>query len=111
MTETEAKWSERVKEWKASGKTLEEFAEGRGFKGSTLRFWACILRRGAPSERRSSSVPASSSRKISIARVVTTSVAEVSTMEIAVGPARVLVRAGFDHTLLRQVVEALGGRS
>ncbi|MGA2447999.1 MAG: hypothetical protein ABTD50_04905 [Polyangiaceae bacterium] len=91
--------------------TLEQFAEGREFKGSTLRYWACILRRGAPSERRSCSVSASSSRKISIAKVVTTSAAQVSTIEIAVGPARVVVRAGFDRTLLRQVIEALGGRS
>ena len=45
MTETEAKWSERVREWRAGGKSAEEFAEGRGFKGSTLRYWASSLRK------------------------------------------------------------------
>ncbi len=111
MTETETKWTERVKEWKASGKTVAQFAEGREFQGSTLRYWACILRRGAPSERRSASVSAASLSKIQMAKVVTSSTGKTSTIEVAVGAARVQVRAGFDGTLLRQVVEALGGRS
>jgi hypothetical protein len=37
MTETEAKWTERLPERKASGKSFEEFAKGREFKASTLR--------------------------------------------------------------------------
>jgi hypothetical protein len=44
MTETEAKWSERVKEWKASGQTAKGFAQGRDFKPATLTYWACRLR-------------------------------------------------------------------
>ena len=39
MTETASKWSERVREWKSSGKTAKEFAVGREFKASTLVYW------------------------------------------------------------------------
>jgi hypothetical protein len=46
MNETETKWSERVREWKASGKTAKDFVEGRDFKASTLVHWASCLRRG-----------------------------------------------------------------
>jgi hypothetical protein len=45
MTETETKWSERVREWKASGQTAKAFALGREFKPSTLTYWAFRLRR------------------------------------------------------------------
>jgi hypothetical protein len=34
-----------------------------------------------------------------------------TTIEVAVGAARVVVRAGFDHALLRQVIAALGNAS
>jgi hypothetical protein len=108
MTETEAKWTERVREWKASGKSYNEFAEGQEFKGSTVRYWACVLRRGAPGERHLASARARP--RIQLARVVTSSTMQSATIEIAVGAARVLVRAGFDRTLLRQVVDALGAR-
>jgi hypothetical protein len=45
MNETEAKWAERVLEWRESGQAAEEFAEGRGFEASTLRFWASRLKK------------------------------------------------------------------
>jgi len=103
MTETETKWAERVREWRAGGKSAEEFAEGQGFKASTLRFWASQLRRKTPDKERPLPAPA-----LRLARVVVRPPADQS-MEIAVGPARVVVRAGFDAVLLRQVVDALGG--
>jgi transposase len=103
MTETEAKWSERVGEWRASGKTAEEFAEGRGFKGSTLRYWASTLGRmeTGPGDVRK--------RRVRMVRVVTRPAAGGASLEVAVGAARVTVRPGFDAGLLRQLVEALGG--
>jgi len=103
MTETEAKWAERVRDWRAGGKSAEEFADGQGFKASTLRFWASQLRHKTPDKERPLPSPA-----VRIARVVVRRPADPS-MEIAVGPARVMVRSGFDAELLRQVVEALGG--
>jgi hypothetical protein len=103
MTETEAKWSERVREWRASSKSAEEFAEGRGFKGSTLRFWASSLRKledGPRGERHAG---------VRLLRVVRKASPSDSSIEVAVGAARVVVRPGFDAVLLRQLVEALGG--
>ena len=47
MTSTEAKWAERVREWRASGKTAEEFAAGFEYEVSTLRYWASRLKTGA----------------------------------------------------------------
>jgi|GEM_PF-7072479 len=31
MTTTDAKWAERIRQWKESGKTAEEFATGQPF--------------------------------------------------------------------------------
>jgi hypothetical protein len=104
MTDTESKWSERVRDWKASGRTAREFAEGREFKASTLVYWASCLRRGrvgavAPKKRRA---------RVRMARVVRSPARVDDSIVVAVGAARVAVRAGFDEALLRQVVRALG---
>jgi len=45
MTATDAKWTERIRQWKESGKTAEEFAVGQPFKPSTLKWRASELRR------------------------------------------------------------------
>ena len=45
MTATERKWAERVQEWKASGATAEEYARGRDFTVSTLRWWSSQIGR------------------------------------------------------------------
>src|SRR6516164_9074650 len=98
MTETETKWSERVREWKASDKTAKQFVEGRDFKASTLVYWASCLRRGsgasAGRQRRKT--------RVRMARVVAVASRVDDAIVIAVGAARVAVRAGFDRALLRQ---------
>src|SRR5690606_37621559 len=45
MTDKERIWAERVGEWEASGKTLQEFAKDQPYKGLTLRWWGSELRR------------------------------------------------------------------
>jgi hypothetical protein len=107
MTETETKWSERVREWRASGKRAEEFAEGRGFKASTLRFWASNLRRVTAGEK----ALASSKPQVQMVRVLTRPSRSDATIEVTVGAARVVIRSGFDRALLREVLGALGGES
>jgi hypothetical protein len=102
MTETEMKWSERVRDWKASGRTAKQFVEGRDFKASTLVYWASCLRRGGVG-----ATPRDEPR-VRMARVVRTSARPDDSIVVAVGAARVAVRAGFDEALLRQVVRALG---
>jgi hypothetical protein len=104
MTETETKWSERVREWKASGQTAKVFADGRGFKPSTLVYWASCLRRGRV-ETADAQKP---QRRVRMARVVRAASPRDDSIVVAVGGARVAVRAGFDEALLRQVVRALG---
>src|SRR5882672_5652405 len=104
MTETEAKWSERVRERKTSGRTAKEYADGREFKASTLVCWASCLRTGiggAPRAKKRES-------RVRIVRVVPSAVRVDDTIAVAIGVARVAVRAGFDPVLPRQVVRALG---
>ena len=104
MTGTEAKWSERVREWKSSGRTAKEFAEGREFKASTLVYWASCLRTGVAARRRDEK----REPRVRMVRVVRSAVRAEDAIVVAVGGARVAVRAGFDAALLRQVVKALG---
>lgn len=105
MTETESKWSERVQEWKSSGKTAKEFAAGREFKASTLVYWASCLR-GRSTVPRPTALPP----RMRMARVITPMRPGADdAIVVTVGAARVVVRAGFDGALLRRVVDALGG--
>ena len=104
--DTEAKWRTRVAEWRASGMTAEAFASGRGFEGSTLRFWASRLRHVV--DAGSSAPPAA----VAMARVVRTAAPRPDAgVAVVVGHARVLLSAGFDAEVLREVVAALGGGS
>jgi len=125
MTQTEAKWAERVHDWRASGRTAAEYAEGRVFKASTLRFWASRLRTKSQAEatrpmpqgeaaavrlvrvrRRSERAPSPSE---GVARATARGSTSDARMVIALGAARIEVRSGFDRALLRDVLEALGG--
>jgi hypothetical protein len=104
MTATESKWAERVRAWKASGRTAKQFAEGRDFKASTLVYWASCLRRG----RVGAALPRKVRPQVRMARVVRSPARSDDSIVVAVGVARVAVRAGFDEALLRRVVKALG---
>lgn len=89
-------WARRVAEWRASGKTAEAFASGRGFAGNTLRWWASRLGRRAPA----------------IVQVVRAAPPpRDAALELAVGDVRVLVRAGFDRALLAEVLGVLRERA
>jgi hypothetical protein len=103
MTPTAAKWDERVRDWRASGKTAEEFAVGQNFEASTLRYWASRLKTEGPSKS-----------AMAMARVVRRESRTVrkdavgGEVEVIVGEARIVVRRGFDAELLRDVTAALG---
>jgi len=99
---TAAKWSERIREWRGSGLTAAQFAEGKGFEASTLRFWAYRLKEPvAAAPRVVELVPKS--------RSSASCVSGSPEILIEVGAARVRVCRGFDRELLAQVVDALGG--
>jgi hypothetical protein len=107
MTETEAKWAGRVAEWRQSGEGAEEFAEGRGFEGSTLRFWSSRL-------KTKSGEATKAKPSVRLARVVrrvspATPGRDDAGIVVEVGLARITVRRGFDPAVLRDVVASLQG--
>ena len=92
-----ATWIERIRSWKLSGKSADEFAAGQPYKPKTLTWWAHQL-------KHEMSIP-----RIEMARVEVRP-ALPRTIAIEVGGARVVVEHGFDETLLRAVVHAFEGR-
>ena len=93
-TATAIIWQERVAEWRASGETAEEFARGRGYAATTLRWWSSRLGREASAA--------------GFVRLVPRAVAPAEgAIVIEVGAARVRVTHGFDAVLLARVVAAL----
>lgn len=102
---TEGEWAERVRAWRASGVTSEAFASAGGYRSQALVWWAGELRR-----RAQPSVAATS--KVALARVAVTRGGQGEprdeALTVLVGSARIVVRRGFDASVLRDVVEALG---
>jgi len=94
---TSAEWAERVRAWHESGEEAAAFAEGKGYPAKLLRWWGTELARR---ERRKPGVK--------LARLVRVAPPSPS-LTVAVGAARIEVRAGFDRGLLRDVLDALGG--
>lgn len=95
---TEAKWAERVRAWRASGETAQEFAQRQGYAASTLHVWSSRLTR-AEAPRFLRLVP----------KAKATPVTSAAELVVEVGSARVRVAAGFDSALLADVVRVLGG--
>ena len=89
-------WAKRVEAWRASGETADVFAQGKGYEGSTLRWWSSRLGR-AEQPRFLRLVPKGGGVQVDAAVVV------------EVGHARIRVKEGFDTKLLAEVVAALGG--
>jgi len=110
MTATDAKWTERIRQWKESGKTAEEFAVGQPFKPSTLKWRASELRRNADGAARQPKARAAT-ETIRMARVVSrgrTVEHPSAGVVVEVAGARIAVSRGFDAELLADVVRALG---
>jgi hypothetical protein len=101
MTRTESKWAERVAQWRASGQTVTEYARGREYQASTLRWWSSRVGRGV--------VERSSGASVRMVRVVAAAKPSESALSVRVGGVLVEIRPGFDVALLREVVHALGG--
>jgi hypothetical protein len=93
-------WARRVRRWRASGLTATEFASREGYRPATLRWWSWRLGRD---EHRPTFVDAT-------AMLVPTTPA-TNALEIVIRESvRIRVSAGFDATLLRDVVAALEQR-
>lgn len=57
MGSRRAEWAERVRRWRRSGQTAQEFAESIGVKPGTLTHWAWQLGRERRKRRRSGPQP------------------------------------------------------
>lgn len=91
---TEKSWAARVEAWRASGQTAREFALGKGFAPSTLRYWSSRLTRHGKVE------PA-----IVFARVERAAVGRP--VVVIVGEGRIEVFVDTDEEALGKAVRAL----
>lgn len=121
---TREKWAARVREWRASGKTAREFAEGKGYTDSSLRWAEAKLGRGEASHmqaaegpkprvaERRAAVKADDGRAPRFVPVrVRATGARVAEVVVELGEARVRVPSGADVRVVLEVVRALqGGR-
>src|SRR5208283_3119726 len=105
MTGTQTKWCDRVRDWKASGRSASDYADGRGFAAATLVWWSSRIRGGALGKEAASTAPSSEVRMARVVRGARPS----SALTLRVAGAVIEVRTGFDRVLLREVVDALGG--
>ncbi len=101
----------RLEAWRGSGLTAPEFAAGKDFTASGLRYWKSRVQRSGsrkPEVRIARLVRADASARPAEA------VGDVTAIVVEVGRVRVHVRQGFDVQELRQVLELLvdleGGR-
>jgi len=110
MTKTDAKWLERVRQWKESGQTAEAFTVGQPFKASTLKWRAAELRRAAEGGGRYGKGHATGG-SIRLARVVPrareSAPGQGCGVVVEVSGARIALSRGFDAELLTDVVRAL----
>jgi hypothetical protein len=84
-----------VEGWRASGQSGASYARSRGYSHSSLTNWAAKVRTATPAPE---------------PRVVRLEVERRrADVVIEIGAARITIASGFDPTLLRQVVVALGG--
>ena len=97
---TKAKWSTHVAAWQASGESARAFAARHGLSASMLYARARELA-SSPAPRIVQVVPKSQGEG--------SLPAEVGSLFVEVGAARVRVTAGFDPAVLSQVVRALSG--
>jgi hypothetical protein len=112
MSETETKWVERLREWQDSGKRAEEFAAGKPYKASTLKWWRTELRRRGAVEgqtrQRGKSIPMARVVRRVGTRVPATSAAMVDGIVVEISGARISVAQGSDMELFAKVVRILG---
>jgi hypothetical protein len=99
-------WAERVRIWKASGISAEQFAQGKDFTGRTLRWWAGEFARRTRSKAKASA-PIAMARVVAPGEVIAEEKASAAPLAIVVGRYQIAVGRGFDASLLRDVLHAL----
>lgn len=118
MTGKAKLWRKRVREWRASGLTSEQFSEGRGFRAGLLRNWAFRLGESQPRKvltpelRMARVVPTAAPRAAAAVEPaggtsVSDIASEAAALVVELGQARVSVRPGFDRAALAAVLEVI----
>jgi len=122
MSRNQKQWAKRVRAWRKSGLSSEEFSRGQEFTAGGLRYWASRLGRGTASSGGASgrsaetSIAEATSPRVRLARVVrrreptgTTPAAPQRTgLTVEVGRARISVGQHFDRDILAAILELLG---
>jgi hypothetical protein len=109
---TRAEWLERVRCWKASGKSRAEFAANKEYSERSLGWWAWKL--GSEGEALDKKPKAakrprrSKSQSFELVELVTQPVP--SPLAMRVGAVEVLVDRGFDREVLAGVLDVLEAR-
>lgn len=112
-------WAERIAEWRASGLTAAEFAEGRPFSAQQMWNWAWRLRRDgvpphapvpAPPGGESRAKPRGATKCVRLARVVRVAAAAQPSVSSAgvvvdVRGVRIAVPTGFDRGTFAAVLD------
>ena len=111
---TRAEWLERVRSWKASGKTRAEFAAKEDYSERSLGWWAWKLSSEGESldakprkaKRRSAKKP----KSIELVELVTQNDPASKGLTMRLGSVELLVERGFDHELLGTLLDVLEAR-
>jgi transposase len=118
--ETRQKWVERIREWRASGLSAADYAAGKDFEASALR-WAVrklelqrpsastAERNSGPKQRRGRAERDRSPIPQFLPVRMGRSEPVLAEMVVEVGGARIRVSRGVDVALLGDVVRALQG--
>src|ERR1041385_8954041 len=97
--EVESIWLDRVRRWKASGKTGQEFAAQERIALNRLHAWTSKFRKSGIDLPTRGTAPTAE-----LIAITSSTSMVVPSIEIEVGRATVRVREGFDPSLLRQVM-------
>ena len=107
MSDTVAKWRQRVAGWRASGEDAETYSTGRGFTANTLRYWSSRLRRedrsAGPVVRLAQVVHVPSTQRNEVPR-------GTAVIELIDARVRITVGSDTDRAVLAMVLDVLDRR-
>jgi hypothetical protein len=104
----QSEWRERIKAWRRSGQTSDEFCRGEDYAAGLLRHWAWRL--GLTRRRRETRLDAAAPRLARVVRVKALPVVvdeRRAAIRIEIGRARIDVPAGINEAALVMVLRAL----
>jgi hypothetical protein len=95
-------WTARVADYKASGLTMSAWCTANHFTMDQLKYWIRKMK-----DVPSSAVPTPSTRWVPLSVADHASAVSASSLVVRIGQASIVLQAGFDPQLLREVVQAL----